>query len=131
MAKPKKDYEVGYGKPPKHGQFKKGQSGNAKGRPKGARALKRDLKDELDEMVTIVENGQETTLSKQRLLLKQLMSKGAKGDIRAIQKLFELTISLVDREEDQNAFKRDLTAEDQALLRAWTENKLKGSNDAQ
>jgi Family of unknown function (DUF5681) len=24
----------GYGKPPKYGQFKKGQSGNAKGRPK-------------------------------------------------------------------------------------------------
>ena len=29
------DYEVGYGKPPKHGQFKPGQSGNPKGRPKG------------------------------------------------------------------------------------------------
>ena len=29
------DYEVGYGKPPKHTRFKKGQSGNPKGRPKG------------------------------------------------------------------------------------------------
>lgn len=27
------DYEVGYKKPPKHSQFKKGQSGNPKGRP--------------------------------------------------------------------------------------------------
>ncbi len=32
--KPKVDYEVGYGKPPRHTQFPKGQSGNIKGRPK-------------------------------------------------------------------------------------------------
>lgn len=29
-------YDVGYGKPPKHSQFKKGQSGNRQGRPRGA-----------------------------------------------------------------------------------------------
>ncbi len=32
-----RDYEIGYGKPPKHTRFKKGQCGNPKGRPKGAR----------------------------------------------------------------------------------------------
>lgn len=26
------DYEVGYGRPPKHGQFQKGKSGNPSGR---------------------------------------------------------------------------------------------------
>ena len=31
----KREYEVGYKKPPKEGQFKKGQSGNPRGRPKG------------------------------------------------------------------------------------------------
>jgi hypothetical protein len=30
---PEKDYEVGYGKPPKGRRFEKGKSGNAKGRP--------------------------------------------------------------------------------------------------
>lgn len=29
-------YEVGYGKPPKSTRFKKGQSGNPGGRPRGA-----------------------------------------------------------------------------------------------
>ena len=32
-------YEIGYGKPPKHIQFKKGQSGNPKGRPKKPKNL--------------------------------------------------------------------------------------------
>lgn len=31
------DYEVGYGKPPAETRFKKGQSGNPNGRPKGSR----------------------------------------------------------------------------------------------
>ena len=39
-------YEVGYGKPPVHTQFKPGQSGNPKGRPKGAKNKRPKLNEE-------------------------------------------------------------------------------------
>jgi len=29
------EYKIGYGKPPKSSQFKRGKSGNPKGRPRG------------------------------------------------------------------------------------------------
>ena len=40
-------YEVGYGKPPKHTQFKPGQSGNRKGRPRGQRNFRTVVNDAL------------------------------------------------------------------------------------
>lgn len=41
--------EIGYKKPPRHTRFRKGQSGNPKGRPKGTQNLKTDLAEELSE----------------------------------------------------------------------------------
>jgi hypothetical protein len=39
MADKKDDYDVGYGKPPQNTRFKKGQSGNPRGRAPGAKDL--------------------------------------------------------------------------------------------
>ena len=34
-----RDYEVGYGKPPRHTRFQPGRSGNPRGRPSGSKNL--------------------------------------------------------------------------------------------
>lgn len=44
-----KSYEVGYGKPPVNGRWKKGQSGNSKGRKKGSKNEKNVLRDLMEE----------------------------------------------------------------------------------
>jgi len=55
----KGDYKVGYGRPPIGSRFKKGQSGNPKGRPKHPATIAEALNREFSKMVKIRENGKE------------------------------------------------------------------------
>jgi Family of unknown function (DUF5681) len=81
------DYKVGYGKPPRHAQFKKGQSGNPKGRPRGAKNVATILEQALDERIMISENGRKRSATKMEVIVKQLVNKAAQGDHRSIQLL--------------------------------------------
>ena len=51
------DSPVGYGKPPKHGRFKPGQSGNKRGRPRGSKNRKTILMQIANETHRVIENG--------------------------------------------------------------------------
>jgi hypothetical protein len=83
-------YKVGYRRPPKATQFKRGESGNSKGRPKGSRNLATDLAAELGEPITVREDGRHCRVSKQRALIKSLMAKSLQGDVRAAAALLSL-----------------------------------------
>ena len=48
-------YDTGYGKPPKHTQFKPGHSGNPRGRPRGQQNFKTVIEQALNEKITIRE----------------------------------------------------------------------------
>ncbi len=84
------DHDVGYKKPPRHKQFKKGQSGNAKGRPPGTRNFGSDVRDELAEPVNVRQGGSVSRVSSQRAALKKLRDKALKGDQRALDRLLTL-----------------------------------------
>lgn len=124
-----RDYEVGYGRPPKHSQFKKGQSGNPKGRKKGARGLKTDLRAELSERIEVTESGKVLKLTKQRLMVKQLAAKALKGDVRAIGKLADLTIALLGPEDQGPKTTSSLPAEDEAIIADWMQRINGGKSD--
>jgi len=119
-------YEVGFGKPPKSGQFKKGHSGNRKGRPKGARGLKTDLKAELAERVSITENGKTRKLTKQQLLVKRLATSALKGDMRAISKLVDLVASMFGVEDEPIKGVALLSISDEAVLAAYSQRQRDG-----
>jgi len=90
--------EIGYGKPPRKSQFKKGQSGNPAGRPKGQPNLATELEKALREKVVINENGQRKIISKLQAAVTQLVNKAASGDLRALQQLAALVRSGEERQ---------------------------------
>ena len=75
---------TGYKQPPRHRQFVPGQSGNPNGRPKGAKNFKTDLREELSEIISFREADGEVAISKQRALIKRLVTSAINGDARAI-----------------------------------------------
>src|SRR3954447_20628386 len=102
---------VGYGLPPKATRFAKGTSGNPSGRPRGSRDLRADLQDELAELISVNdEAGRAQRITKQRALVKAIVQKALRGDVRAVNTLFSLTIRATGQGIDERE------ADDHALL---------------
>lgn len=113
---------VGYGKPPEATRFKKGVSGNPKGRPRGSQNVATVFMKTLREKVVINENGQRKRVTKLEAAVKQLVNKAASGEQRSMRLLVELArdaeakqclpgstapvLAAVDQEIIDNIFKR-------------------------
>jgi hypothetical protein len=116
MAK-KADYTVGYGRPPEHTRFRKGQSGNPKGRPRQARNLHTELLEELSEEIQVKEGGRTVRVTKLRALLKAAIGKAAAGDMRALALILDKAALLAPA--DPEASETDEAPEDAAILEAF------------
>ena len=118
------EYKVGYRKPPREHQFKPGQSGNKRGRPKGAGGFKDDVKAALGVKVTITEDGKKKRITIIAAALKRLIHNAVvKGDPRAIEKLFMLAQQM---EAGAPASVDEIQPEDQALLDAFLQRQSQG-----
>jgi hypothetical protein len=109
---------IGYGKPPVHSRFKKGQSGNPNGRPKGVNNLKTDLNEELQERIVIREGQRAVRVSKQRAIIKSLVLRTVKGDARAATTLINLMHRVLDFEVDPTAADELLNHDECEILAA-------------
>jgi hypothetical protein len=85
--------KVGYRHPPKHAQFKKGQSGNPKGRPKQVQAhmpVGRIIRHSLSEEVQGLVNGKTRRMTKLAAIIEVQSAKALKGDTRAAKLVIDL-----------------------------------------
>ena len=109
------DYEVGYGKPPRHTRFQKGRSGNPRGRPPGAKNFKTLLSDALNEPVVVTENGGRRKITKREAIIKQLVNQSATADWRAIKILLDLLRHFEPANEPASS-ETSITATDEKVI---------------
>ncbi len=83
-------YEIGYKRPPKSSQFKKGSSGNPKGRPKGSSNLLTVLETELGQSIVVNENGKKKTITRLQAMVKRLVAGALQGEQRPLLTLVEI-----------------------------------------
>jgi len=112
------DYQVGFGRPPKHTRFKPGQSGNPKGRPKAQPTVAGDVAAVLKRKVAMKQNGRIVEVSMQQAILTSLAAKAAQGDTRATALLLNIAATYSDR-PDETLNPADLALEDRKILDAY------------
>ena len=111
-----KPYEVGFGKPPKATQFREGQSGNPKGRPRGKPNMATIIRRSLEAKVVINENGQRREVTKFEAGIIQMSNKAAAGDLRALNMVTAFARSAEEREQQEISGKAGLGESDQKVL---------------
>lgn len=79
--------DVGYKRPPKHAQFRPGQSGNPKGRPRRDRSPKAVFSQLL---ALKIQSGDGKAVSMEEAIMRQLVFAAAKGDHRARTQVLNL-----------------------------------------
>lgn len=117
------DHDVGYGRPPKHSRFKKGQSGNPKGRRPRSKNTSTLLAEELDKIITVKDGSGERRLSKREALMTSLVNDAITGKNQARP----LLLRILEVSNPPEPFVA--TDEDEAALDAFIERRSAKRSD--
>ena len=120
------DYVVGYGRPPNNTKFKKGQSGNPKGRPKTPKTVGAILRKVLGKKVRIQGANGLSRVSALEGVILNLAQDALRKDPKAIMNLIKLAQRIEEQQSDGDAPSEDLTPEDLEIIAAF--QKRPGTN---
>jgi hypothetical protein len=112
--------QVGYGKPPRHTQFKPGRSGNPKGRPPGQRNLRTVLTEHLGRRIKATLDGRTREITHVEAIAISMVTAAVKGDARARDTLLRTMqfLGLLDQHEQEA---QPLSGDEQKLLEIYAE----------
>jgi uncharacterized protein DUF5681 len=111
-------HRVGYGRPPKEHRFQPGQSGNRKGRPKGAKNTSTLLREILDRKIEVRTGGTVRKISVREAMLTRFAESALKGDTKSAAFLLQRYDML---ETDQEHTMGIPIPEEQEIIAAYFE----------
>ncbi len=120
--------EVGYGKPPKSSQFRPGQSGNPKGRPKGARNFKTEVREVMKTRMTVTQNGKQKRITTRKAMVLRLTEKALSGNNQSMRMWLDLARDYDEDEVDSIA--KSMSPDDASILEMFAE-KIRSKDRAQ
>jgi uncharacterized membrane protein len=108
---------VGYKSPPVHTRFKKHQSGNPKGRPKGQKSASQIILEEAARMIKVKEGDKVMTIPKLRALIRKLFEVGLRGNMTATKTALALVALAEANATSLPTIELPLTEEELAVLK--------------
>lgn len=115
---------VGYGRPPKHARFKPGQSGNPKGRPKGAKGIRTQFQEVAQMRVAVsIAGGRKVQRPLFQVAVQKMFLKAAEGDPKHMRLALDAARLFLEEGIQENAAPSD--ADDDEIMRAFVE-RLRG-----
>jgi hypothetical protein len=105
--------EVGFGKPPIASQFRKGRSGNPKGRPKQSPNVRNEMRDTFLQPIVIKREGKTKTVSATNAVLQKTFQAALNGDPRAAALVYKLLERYLP---DQDTGNHDLSESDNLIV---------------
>jgi hypothetical protein len=101
-------YKIGYGKPPRHTQFRQGQSGNPGGRPRrlATERMKELALQEAYRPITVKEGGRALALPAIQAILRSQVELAAQGNVQAQRAV----LAAIQTIEAENVFEATLAA---------------------
>lgn len=109
--------EVGYGKPPRAHQFKAGQSGNPKGRPKGAKNEATILDELLNRKIAVRVGGRVRHITVKEAIYHRVAEDSLRGNTKSVAFLFNRYAAVTSGEPQRS----DVSEDDQEILEAFAQ----------